>query len=111
KIEPKMFFANERTFLHWLHYAVVLSSIAAGVLSMSEVPGEEWRQWYAMALLPISLAFCLYALHIFLWRQDQIKNRIPARWDDPMGPLILGSVVVAVLAINFFTQLYALAKA
>lgn len=110
KIEPKMFFANERTYLHWLHYAVVLSSIAAGVLSMSEVPGEEWRQWYAMALLPISLAFCLYALHIFLWRQDQIKNRIPARWDDPMGPLILGSVVVAVLTINFFTQLYELAK-
>lgn len=24
KIEPKVFFANERTFLHWLHYAVIL---------------------------------------------------------------------------------------
>jgi len=111
KIEPKLFFANERTFLHWLHYAVVLSSIASAVLSMSEAPGEEWRQWYAMAMLPISLCFVVYALHIFLWRQDQIKNRIPARWDDPMGPLILGSLVVAVLLVNFFTQLYAIARA
>merc|ERR1719464_1290749 len=38
KIEPKLFFANERTYLHWLHYAVVLSSIAAVVLSTSEEP-------------------------------------------------------------------------
>ena len=111
KIEPKLFFANERTFLHWLHYAVVLSSIASAVLSMSESPGEEWRQWYAMAMLPISLTFCVYALHTFLWRQDQIKNRIPARWDDPMGPLILGSLVVIVLAVNFVTHLYAIVRA
>mmetsp|Transcript_7106 Transcript_7106/g.8229 ORF Transcript_7106/g.8229 Transcript_7106/m.8229 type:complete len:732 (-) Transcript_7106:369-2564(-) len=110
KVEPKMFFANERTFLHWLHYAVVLSSIAAAVLSMSEDPADEWRQWYAMSLLPISLFFCLYALHIFLWRQEQIKNRIPSRWDDPIGPILLGSVMVLVLTGNFFTQLYELLK-
>mmetsp|Transcript_10452 Transcript_10452/g.22132 ORF Transcript_10452/g.22132 Transcript_10452/m.22132 type:complete len:727 (+) Transcript_10452:237-2417(+) len=110
KIEPKMFFANERTYLHWLHYAVVLSSMASAVLSMSETPGEEWRQWYAMALLPISLAFVMYALHTFLWRQDQIKNRIPARLDDPFGPLLLGSLVVVVLVINLITQIYTIAR-
>jgi len=107
KVEPKLFFANERTFLHWLHYAVVLSSIASAILSMSEDdPGEEWRQWYAMALLPIALLFIAYALNTFLWRQNQIRSRIPARWDDPIGPLLLGSLVVIVLLINFFTQLY-----
>mmetsp|Transcript_31932 Transcript_31932/g.77659 ORF Transcript_31932/g.77659 Transcript_31932/m.77659 type:complete len:721 (-) Transcript_31932:2797-4959(-) len=110
KIEPKVYFANERTYLHWLHYGVILSSIAAGILSFSEDQGESWGEWYALALLPISLGFCLYALHIFLWRQDQIKNRIPARWDDPMGPLILGSTVAIVLIVNFCTQLYEIIK-
>jgi len=112
KIEPKLFFANERTYLHWLHYAVVLSSIGSAVLSLSQDdPSEEWRQWYAMALLPISLAFCIYALHVFLWRQDQIKQRIPARWDDPMGPILLGSTVVVILIVQFFSHLYEIARA
>mmetsp|Transcript_18164 Transcript_18164/g.39599 ORF Transcript_18164/g.39599 Transcript_18164/m.39599 type:complete len:716 (-) Transcript_18164:348-2495(-) len=110
KVEPKLFFANERTYLHWLHYAVVLSSIGSAVLSLSDDSVEDWRQLYALALLPISLAFCIYALHVFLWRQDQIKQRIPARWDDPMGPILLGSTVVVVLVIQFFTHLYEIAR-
>ncbi|VEU38640.1 unnamed protein product [Pseudo-nitzschia multistriata] len=111
KVEPKLFFANERTFLHWLHYAVVLSSIGSAVISLSDDSVDDWRQSYALALLPISLAFIIYALHVFLWRQDQIKQRIPARWDDPMGPILLGSTVVLVLVIQFFSHLYEIAKA
>jgi uncharacterized membrane protein YidH (DUF202 family) len=110
KIEPKVFLANERTYLHWLHYGVILSSIASAILAFSDQSGETWGEWYALALLPISLGFCLYALHIFLWRADQIKSRIPARWDDPIGPLVLGSTVALVLTVNFFTKLYEIAQ-
>ena len=110
KIEPKVFFANERTFLHWLHYGVILSSIASGILAFSDESGESWGEWYALALLPLSLGFCLYALHIFMWRSDQIENRIPARWDDPIGPLFLGGSLVLILTFNFFTKLYEVAK-
>jgi hypothetical protein len=35
KVEPKLFFANERTFIHWLHNAVLLTSISVGVLAFS----------------------------------------------------------------------------
>ena len=110
KIEPKIFLANERTYLHWLHYAVILSSVASGILAFSEKNGETWGEWYALALLPVSLGFCVYALHVFLWRVDQIKSRIPARWDDPIGPIMLGSTVALVLTVNFFTKLYEIAK-
>jgi uncharacterized membrane protein YidH (DUF202 family) len=33
KIEPKVFFANERTFLAWLHMSVTLAAIALGILA------------------------------------------------------------------------------
>ena len=109
KIEPKVFFANERTYLHWLHHGVILSSIASGILAFSENTGQSWGEWYALALLPVSLGFCIYALHIFLWRADRIKTRIPGRWDDPRGPLFLGAAVALILAINFFIKIIAIA--
>ena len=101
KIEPKIFFANERTFLHWLHSGVTLYTIAAGILAFASDTHSMTAHWYAMALLPISLGFCLYALHLFLWRSEKIKTRIPGRWDDSRGPLILGTTLCAVLFINF----------
>jgi hypothetical protein len=33
KIEPKVFFANERTFLAWLHMSVTLASIAVAIVA------------------------------------------------------------------------------
>lgn len=101
KIEPKVFFANERTFLHWLHAGVTLYTIAAGILAFASDTNSLSAHWYAMALLPISLGFCLYALHLFLWRAEKIKTRIPGRWDDSRGPLILGAILASVLFINF----------
>jgi len=105
KIEPKVFFANERTFLHWLHAGITLYTIASGILVFSEDTDAGWAQFYAMALLPISLGFCMYALHVFLWRADRIKTRIPGRWDDPRGPYILGGLLVIVLSVNFGAKL------
>jgi uncharacterized membrane protein YidH (DUF202 family) len=34
RIEPKTYFANERTFLSWLHTAVLIGTIGAGLASM-----------------------------------------------------------------------------
>lgn len=105
KIEPKVFFANERTFLHWLHAGVTLYTISAGILVFASAENAEWAHWYAMSLLPVAVGFCMYALHVFLWRADRIKTRVPGRWDDPRGPYILGSSIVIVLSINFVTKL------
>jgi len=101
KVEPKVFFANERTFLHWLHSGVTLYTIAAGILAFASDTQSVTAHWYAMALLPISLGFCLYALNLFLWRAEKIKTRIPGRWDDSRGPLVLGTILACVLFVNF----------
>lgn len=104
KIEPKVFFANERTFLHWLHAGVTLYTIAAGILAFASETGSVSAHLYAMALLPIALGFCMYALHTFLWRAEKIRTRIPGRWDDSRGPLMLGSILAGVLFINFVVK-------
>jgi uncharacterized membrane protein YidH (DUF202 family) len=37
RTEAKAFFANERTFLHWMNMAVTLGSVSAALL------GEGWK--------------------------------------------------------------------
>ena len=36
RVEPKVSFANERTFLSWLHFTVVLGGLAVGLLNFGD---------------------------------------------------------------------------
>lgn len=40
RVEPKVFFANERTFLSWLSFTVTLSALAAGLLNFGDNVGR-----------------------------------------------------------------------
>lgn len=49
KIEPKVSFANERTFLSWLHFTVVLGGLAVGLLNFGD------RVCFPLLDVPINL--------------------------------------------------------
>ena len=99
KVEPKLFLANERTFMKWLHMAVIMSSASVGVLAFTA--RESSSQLYAMLLLPIALIFILYPLFVYMWRNGQIRGRDASRWDDPWGPIIITTLLIFALCIQF----------
>ena len=41
RIEPKVFFANERTFLSWMHMSVMLGSIGGAMLGLANIGGSD----------------------------------------------------------------------
>lgn len=49
RVEPKVSFANERTFLSWLHFTVVLGGLAVGLLNFGDKAGvyNIWRRNFA----------------------------------------------------------------
>lgn len=51
KVEPKVSFANERTFLSWLHFTVVLGGLAVGLLNF----GDKVRRIVQCFLSALSL--------------------------------------------------------
>ncbi|RMZ52859.1 hypothetical protein APUTEX25_000978, partial [Auxenochlorella protothecoides] len=64
RMEPKTYFANERTFLAWLHMAVTIGSIATALLGYSgatqsrkhpEEAAPQSVQLIAIILLPVAL--------------------------------------------------------
>jgi uncharacterized membrane protein YidH (DUF202 family) len=122
RIEPKTFFANERTFLSWLHMAVTIGSIGAALLGFSgSAPRNphasttgvgDTTDIIAMILLPVAVLMCAYALVVFLWRSGQIARKQVGYIDDQNGPLCLAVVVVLALsgifivsAVDFVQQL------
>ncbi|KAG0061758.1 GTPase regulator Nrf1, partial [Podila epicladia] len=40
RVEPKVFFANERTFLSWLNFTVLLGSLSIGLLNFGDRVGR-----------------------------------------------------------------------
>ena len=49
RIEPKTFFANERTFLTWLHMAVTIGTIAAALLGFSGTAQRTEKPQYGVS--------------------------------------------------------------
>jgi hypothetical protein len=58
-------------------------------------------QYYAMGLLPISLLIIVYALWTYLWRSTKIGTRDATRWDDPTGPVVITSLLIIALCVEF----------
>lgn len=52
RVEPKVSFANERTFLSWLHFTVVLGGLAVGLLNFGDKVRLSFRyRWDGSAIL------------------------------------------------------------
>lgn len=103
RVEPKLHFANERTFVHWLHAAVVLVSFGAAAYAVADGGGgvsaavRDRAEWYAAFLCAGSAALATFSALTFKWRARRISSREPVEWGDPQGPLILGCVVIVFL--------------
>ena len=95
KIEPKTFFANERTFMNWLSHSVLLVTLSLGVMSFATT---VYARIAGISLAGVGIIIALYALTIFHWRATKIKNRhATAAYSDRFGPTML--VILIVLAI------------
>lgn len=74
RVEPKVFFANERTFLSWLHckcfvfanhtVCIVLGGLALGLMNFGDRVGVISGVIFTI----VSLLFMLYALGLYHWR-------------------------------------------
>ena len=60
KVDPKVYFANERTFLAWLHISVILSSASIAIMALAKE--NTWSVMYGIILLPVAVSFLVYAM-------------------------------------------------
>lgn len=97
RVEPKVHFAAERTFLSWLEFSIIIGSIAATLLNFGDNVSLA-ASWAFTIVADLSL---LYSLGLYLWRVQMIKGRRAVSYHDKWGPTILCFGLLISVAISF----------
>lgn len=103
RVEPKVFFANERTFLSWLNFTVILGSLAIGLLNFGDRVGRLSAGLFTF----IAMATMVYALVTYHWRASAIRRRGSGPYDDRFGPTVLCLFLLLAVIVNFVLRINA----
>ncbi|MCJ1255582.1 vacuolar transporter chaperone [Lignoscripta atroalba] len=103
RVEPKVFFANERTFLSWLNFTVILGGLAIGLLNFGDSVGRISAGLFTV----VAMATMVYALVTFHWRAKSIRMRGQGGFDDRLGPTVLAGALLAAVVVNFVLRITA----
>ncbi|KAJ9624010.1 vacuolar transporter chaperone [Taxawa tesnikishii (nom. ined.)] len=97
RVEPKVYFAAERTFLSWLEFSIILGSIAATLLNF----GDSVSLASAWAFTIVACLSLFYSMGLYLWRVDKIRNRNAVTYHDKYGPTVLCLGLLVAVGISF----------
>ncbi|PNY20637.1 Vacuolar transporter chaperone 4 [Tolypocladium capitatum] len=114
RVEPKVFFAAERTFLGWasyliclvflnspkLEYSIYIGTIAVTLLNFGTHP-TPLSFWTAGIFTLLAILSLCYSVGIYLYRSRAIRNRKASRYYDKWGPSVLCGALVIAVAVNF----------
>ncbi|SNX87998.1 probable VTC4 - Vacuolar Transporter Chaperone [Melanopsichium pennsylvanicum] len=101
RVEPKVYFANERTFLKWLEFNVYLSALAVGLLNFSS-PGDRAGLIASSIFTVVALIGIAYSGIIFVIRALKIRKRESSNiYFDAYGPTILCAAILLAVVVNF----------
>ncbi|KAJ1612959.1 SPX domain-containing protein [Cryptosporidium canis] len=85
RVEPKTFFANERTLLQWMNMSVLLATISVSLLSFGTPVGHIC----GLIMAPVAIFFIAYSYHIYLKRNRALETKEPISYNDKLGPTLL----------------------
>ncbi|KAH9856656.1 SPX-domain-containing protein [Lenzites betulinus] len=100
RIEPKVYFAAERTFFRWLHFGIYIGTIATTLLNFIP-PHDTAGLASAVAFTAVALAAIAYAAGVFVYRAVRLRQRrADGLYFDRVGPTALSVLLVGALATN-----------
>ncbi|KAG2076492.1 hypothetical protein BDR04DRAFT_1089611 [Suillus decipiens] len=98
KIEGKVWFANERTWISWLNLAVLLGTLALALFNASkDVVARRFAYTYAF----ISIGVLVYGFVIYQNRITMIRKRDPGHYDHILGPVLISALLFFAVLVNF----------
>lgn len=100
KVEPKVWLANQRTFIKWQQVSVLLASLSLGLYNAA---GEANTVARSLAIVYTSIAVFagVWGWWIYVVRSKMIQERSGKDFDNIVGPLVVCVALIIALCLNF----------
>ena len=100
KVEPKTYFANERTFIQWISAALLLVTVALILLETNDDESGHVLATLGAVMNGCALFVAAYAAYVYFRRVHLIKQGKAFGYADYIGPTILtGAVFLGVVTL------------
>lgn len=100
QVEPKVWLANQRTFIKWQHVSVLLASLSLGLYNAAGEINNVART--------LAVVYTLVAIFAGAWgwwqytlRSRMIQERSGKDFDSAFGPIVVCVGLVVALCLNF----------
>ncbi|EPY50644.1 vacuolar transporter chaperone complex subunit [Schizosaccharomyces cryophilus OY26] len=104
RVEPKTYFALERTYLDYLRYSILMGSIGITLFNFSHTrAGILAASCFTLA----ALSAIIYTTLLYLWRAVNIAKHNAVRYDDRLGPTVVCAVTIFTIIANIVFNLKA----
>ena len=100
RVEPKVWLANQRTFIKWQHISVLLATLSLGLFNAA---GEfnNVARGLAIVYTVIALFAGAWGWWVYIVRSRMIEERSGKDFDNVVGPVVVCIGLVVALCINF----------
>jgi SPX domain protein involved in polyphosphate accumulation/uncharacterized membrane protein YidH (DUF202 family) len=99
RIEPKVYFAAERTFLSWLSIGMILGFTAQALLNY----GTNSSITASIGFFLSALFTLGYSTYTYVWRVLMIREKRPVQYGDKFGP---NMICLLIFAATFSTFMF-----
>ncbi|MCJ1264809.1 Phosphate metabolism transcription protein [Lobaria immixta] len=100
RVEPKVWLANQRTFVKWQHIAVLLGSLSLGLYNAAGESNNVARVLAVVYTLVAAFAGA-WGWWQYVVRSRMIRERSGKDFDNIIGPIIVCVGLVVALCLNF----------
>jgi uncharacterized membrane protein YidH (DUF202 family) len=100
KVEPKVFFANERTYFSWMRFGTMLATFSLALFNSGDAVGKICGIMYTL----IAISTLIYGVGLYYRRRELIRARLAGPYDEMIGPTIICFALMFAVGMNAYLR-------
>jgi uncharacterized membrane protein YidH (DUF202 family) len=98
KVEAKVWFANERTWISYLNLSILMGTLALALFNASD---DYVSKNFAIFYISVSIGVLVYGFVIYQRRVTMIRKRDPGDFGTVVGPITISALMFVAILSNF----------